>query len=589
MSGRIAYRKCIKKFIPIASSIVCLERLKKGIIYFKTINNSYMLCLFLFIKLNSFQVDKNDNLLKFILFSSFEKKFSAFQEKYKLPEKFEFNESFIENIKAVFNANICIFHESHEKFYPIYKTQKLINSKCIKLLLTEENTFSLIIRNFDLEKKFSIFCEICLKSYQRKSIRSHKCLYRKCLICFEQDCEPDEMEPKQVCPQCFKRSNSNKCFEIHQQLTKTECKSTTQCHKCLKIFRGNLHQCGKRFCKACFSLHNEQFCSLNKVTLPRTYFRHFICLAFSNTLFLIGDLHSTFVCLFNRQTSRQMYYKVCPNGKLVLENTLTCFKLDFFDIMKRLDISGPRKKFFCDEDFFSYISQNLDCTFQFKKGQLTECLNTFGLFCKIEAFVTIHPVLIWYKNETESINPLFLKPTKEMLKTRSCKIFNFDDYLDELYFNDSELFSKLYSFKHLENDIKQCSYLQFGKNNLNYRLSLYKIAFKTLKSTFKAITESQKIVCKNNFQCFDFSSLAAIGKFFWDNSLLNENLPILPNNLDCSLKCSSKVEICFAKAFIKSHKCDAKFIKSFVSNDGRQFHVDKLSSDIVSRYTKYKQ
>ena len=568
-------------------TILDQDMLKKGILQFKTLNNSYILCIFLFLKLNSFQNFGIENLLKFILFSNIQKEYIAFQQTKTLPQKFLFNENFIENLKSKIHANISIFHEAKGSFFPIYKTKKLINSNCLKLVFTDNNTFCLIIRSFDLEKPFSIYCEKCLKSYSRKSILTHNCIVKKCLVCFQERCEPnfDETKLKQVCPQCFKMSNSDECFEKHKELTKTECKLTSQCQNCFKTYRGTMHQCQTKFCKGCFSFHTGIFCTLSRVVLPKKFLNYFICLTFSNFLFMVCDLDS-FVCIFNRQISRQMFYVLGQNSDLILKETITCFKLDFHHIMHKLKIKGQKQKFFCDEDFFSYISRNIDCKFKFKKGQLTECVDTLGLFCKIESFINIHPILIWHKIENESFNPLYLKETAKMNKTKNCKSFKFEDFLNELYFNDQDLFSKLYKYNNSNNvlDIQQCSYLNFGINNLNHRLRLYKIAFVALKSNFISLSESQKIMYKSNFQCLDFSSLAAIGKFFWDNSLLQQNLPILPCDLDNSIKNSSKVEICFVKAFLKTHTCNVKFIKSFISNDGKQFSIDRLSSDLVSFY-----
>ena len=583
MSGRIAYRKCIKKYLPLVANILDEKMLKKGIIHFTTINNTYCLCIFLFLKLNSFKFDQFENLLKFILFSSFEKQFVVFQQKYTMSEKKIFSEKNLEDLKSKINANICIFHESNGCFYQIYKTQKLINSNCLKLVFKDDNIFSLIVRNFDLEKPYSTFCDKCLKSFSRKSILTHNCIFKKCLVCFKHKCFPDENYPKQRCRQCFKMTNSTQCFKTHKELNKAECKLTSQCHKCFKIFRGKVHECGKKFCKGCFSIHNDKFCSLNKITQPKTFYNHFICLTFSNQLYMIANIQNSSLCIFNKQKSRQTYYSICESADLKLENTITCFKLDLCHIMKQLKITGHRQKFFCDDNFFLYISRNIDSKFQFKKGQLTECVNTFGLFCKIECFMNIHPILIWHKIETNSFNPLFLIETSEMSTTKNCQSFNFDHFLKEIFHNDEELYTKIYRYKNKIQEIQHCSYFKFGIKNLTHRLCLYKIAFNTLKLIFINLAQSQKVMCKTNFQCLDFSSLTAIGKYFWDNSLLHQNLPILPCELDNSIYNSSKVEICFANAFIKTHRCHVKFIKSFISNDGQQFYIDNLSADIVSK------
>ena len=130
MISRIGYKKCIKQYIPLMETILDQDMLKKGILQFKTLNNSYILCIFLFLKLNSFQNFGIENLLKFILFSNIQKEYIAFQQTKTLPQKFLFNENFIENLKSKIHANISIFHEAKGvSFIGLFKIFKNIKAK----------------------------------------------------------------------------------------------------------------------------------------------------------------------------------------------------------------------------------------------------------------------------------------------------------------------------------------------------------------------------------------------------------------------------------------------------------------------------
>ncbi len=162
--------------------------------------------------------------------------------------------------------------------------------------------------------------------------------------------------------------------------------------------------------------------------------------------------------------------------------------------------------------------------------------------------------------------------------------FNFDEYLNEICINDHKLYQKLETFRYKTNIVKKDTYFQFGFKNTTIRLLLYKQAFLCLNKIYSKIAQYQSIELSKDNACLDFSGLPAIGKYFWDSSLINHNLPILPaGNFDKSLNCSSKAEIVFCKAFLRTHNCHFKFIKSFVSNNGQQFRVDNLSSDLVKQ------
>ena len=491
-----------------------------------------------------------------------------------------------------------------------YATDNYKNTLPIKLLL-DKNHCVFIFDYTNLEGKRFIFCDFCRKSFT--NIIQHKCKRDKCINChlyltklnenmYEKICFSKIIKDTFIqCNNCKKIMVNTECADRHKKLTMSNCSFVMFCIVCEKNFSKNKnHECGKKFCKKCFSVHSSQlFCATKLKKKKSIQSTIFLCdFKFESDLvhsITISQFEkSNQIILFQFKVNDNFYTKIVidrSNFKIVSEIKYDYnSRLDIEDIIQEIDIVNLKPTFLLDKKALNFLMNTLDL-YQFKiyakNSNVYKIATKFYTISTYQEYINFDEVYI-LKQLGIDLCPFYL------IEPNVLKNYDFTETLTNITIDD---FTK----KYVNSDLSMYEYLQSNQGKLlelveitkNHffkissitKLIVFFEAFEKMDSFLKIVSNNMDKKLKNRINkyesLFKFPSFSSAIFSIFLSSITKQKLPTLPSIVPGTIYNTSKYEIAFCKVLNDHHKKKFKnhSICSYVNGDGRQFQIGKLSVD----------
>ena len=492
----------------------------------------------------------------------------------------------------------------------IYSTTNFDNYLPIKLF-QKNNHIVFIFDNRNLERKKSVFCDFCQKSYT--NIRIHKCKRKKCKNCnlylkkleetiFENVCLSNFVKNTNYqCVTCHKLIENKECVLRHKSMSKTMCKQILFCNKCTTHYgHQSLHICGEKFCKKCFSIHTPQlFCAIKHKKRKEIKMNVFLC----DIKFNINEIFSISLCEIKTDgdikvyqfIQEQQYYSeiTISKDKYEIQDTKKYpyfSTLDIENVIQELEFVNLCPMFLVDKNVFKFILNKIDLsTFKArsKNKQVYKISSKYYSFSTLEQFIDFDKVFILSHLNIDVcplylIDPYALTDFKILDKLTNITI---EHFLHEYKHSDLKMYEYLKNYRKHINSIQEETKMNFYIKSSIFTLIVYYDSLLKVETFLRNLgnTMDEKLGQKiNNFKClFNFNSFSSAIFSIFVSSLTNQKLPTLPSCLPGNIMNTSKYEISFCKVLNIYHKAVFKghSIKSYINNDGRQYQSGKYSVD----------
>ena len=540
--------------------------------------------------------------------NEFIKKYKIFDKEYLKTKTLTF---LLNHISNKIKTTILLFSNKNENFVKvIYKTDEYINKLPIKLLF-DNNHCIFIIDNNNLEGKRLCFCDFCFKSFS--NIKLHKCQRKKCINCHlyfqkinkkskELTCLSKIVKNTYFqCNYCSKIIENLDCVKRHKELTKTYCSKVLFCKLCnINYSNYNNHECGKKFCKKCFSNHKpELFCSTIYKANKKIKKHCFICdihYKEENIIYLnICQIENTkYINIYYFNYLDKIYKKLIidrTNYKTVYENLKTFnFKLSIENVLQEIDVINLKPKVLVDKITFKCIIDQLNLeSFKLfsRKNNINKIECKYYSIAEIEDYIDFDSVYLLKKLKFNQCPLYLIKPIK-LLNMNFKDVLSFidiDDFTKEYKNSDLDMFEYIYTYKDSVKIIQNETLESFYLNGSKLKLIILFETFIKMDFFLKSLADKIDINMNKPINKFDtmlnFSSFSSSIFSIFLSTLENQKQPTTSSSIPGTIYNTSKYEICFCIILNKFHKqkYPKHLVKSYINGNGQQFQVGKFSVD----------
>ena len=420
----------------------------------------------------------------------------------------------------------------------------------------------------------------------------HRCKFKKCYMCYNYRqktqygnifCE-NAKEKIFQCEKCKKRTYDPDCYERHKILTSYNCKIIKVCYKCDTTFRGREldHICNVSKCLNCFTFHSKNIlCHLKERKTKKNIKSkiHLIGLKTFNTI-LISHVEESiyqFIYLFNLKSKNLLIYEFeNKNGRYTLIGNEDFFGTTFIDCLNILEISNLSPEVHVDNELFAFLEfENLkNCTLSQINNQISVLKFKFLTIKKLDLHCQYNFIDLWQKLQLKLLQNPYLVFYVKCTEEHGMKNLNLDCYLKNINSTNKEYFKSL--------EINQCKLVQIKQMNHDSYINQHLLYRLKILTTFFVKTNHIPVTIFGQYErkILETSTFSQFAQDIFLKTFNNFQLPALTTIDDKSHYNTSKYEIAFSKAFLKNHKCNRKSIYSFVHNEGKQFKIGHLSSDL---------
>ena len=420
----------------------------------------------------------------------------------------------------------------------------------------------------------------------------HRCKFKKCYFCFKYKqktqygniiCE-NTQEKLHQCEKCNKKTFDSDCYRRHKNLSSYDCQIIKDCQKCQTRYRGREidHICDSVKCQICFTFHSKNvLCHLKERKIQRKIKSkiHLIGLKTSNTI-LISHIQETthhFIYLFNLHSKNLLIYELNSGvGIYTLIANQDFFGTSFFDCMDILEISNLAPEIHVDNELFDFLEEEnmKNCTLIQINKQISVLKFKFLTIKRLELHCCYNVIDLWQRLQLRELQNPYLVFYVSCAEEHGMESLNINCYLENITSTNKDYFNSLESNQQYLVYINKMSQDSYINQHLLYRL-------KIITSYFIKVNQIPvKIFGQYEKSILDSSTFSQFSQDIFLKTFTNFNLPALTTNEDKSFYTTSQYEIAFAKAFLNIHKCNRKSIYSYVHNQGQQFKIGHLTSDI---------
>lgn len=547
-----------------------------------------------------------DNTIDFE--NNFINRYGLFSVNYLLTKTISY---FLSHISEKIKKDILVFkQQSPTNKYIMYSTKNYPKKLPIKLFLNQ-NHISFICDNTNLEKKRSIFCDFCRKSFT--NIQTHRCDRKKCINCnlylekinenvVENLCHSIQLKNNCVqCIFCKKIIENTDCYLRHKSMSKTMCSKVVYCPKCNSHYsHSQIHICGEKFCKKCFSVHSKQlFCSIKKKKLKISTSCVFICeINFHNGTpytIVISEIKSNDCLSMYTFIQDQKYYSKILFSKetnTIVEEIKFEYLCDMTieNIIQAIELINYCPIFLMESNSFKQLIETVDMslfTIYSNSKQIYKISSKYYSIAVIESYIDFDKVSM-AKQLDIHICPIYLiypKLFNTIEMTNIPSYITIDDFLHDYKHSDLKMFDYILNNKKEVNNIKTKTKLDFCVKYAMFSIIVYLKAFCVHELFLKDLLHKMHLNIGTNINNFnsilDFNSFSSCIFSIFLSALENQKLPTLPSCVPGTIMNTSKYEISFCKILNEYHKNQYTnhTIHSYINNNGRQYQKGNYTAD----------
>ena len=377
---------------------------------------------------------------------------------------------------------------------------------------------------------------------------------------------------------------------------------------CSKYYsKRQLHVCGEKFCKKCFSNHTKQlFCPIKQRIKKIKNISNYICeITFEeNYIYTISlsEINSDNNIIIYRFIKNQNHYSeivICRKTNEEIKERKYAFKVDVSieNIIETLEILNTCPNFILSKGSFIKLLDLID-------------LSTFKIYCKnkniykisskyysistIESYIDFDKVYI-LKQLDINVSPLYLIdiPKIEQLKMHEIiQQVTIEDFLSNYKNSDMNMFDYINNYKGEIQNLNHCKKIEFCNNFSKSTIIVFTHAFEKMDYFLKIIAKNMNNKLGKPLNTFDsvlnFNSFSSCIFSIFITALDKQKIPTLPSCIPGTIMNTSKYEISFCKILNEYHLIQFKDheIQSYINNDGRQFQKSFYSADWYCKQCK---
>lgn len=386
------------------------------------------------------------------------------------------------------------------------------------------------------------------------------------------------------CGKCKKKTYDPDCFQRHKMLSSYDCQIIKVCQNCGTSFRGRDvdHFCNILRCQICFTFHTKNsLCHLKERQIKKSIKSkvHLIGLKTSNTI-LISHIQESiyqFIYLFNLNLKELLIFELENEyGRYTLIAKEDFFGTSFIDCLDILEISNLAPEVHVDNSLFEFLEhENLkNCTISQINNEISVLKFKFLTIKRLSLHCQYNVIDLWEKLKLKELQNPYLVFYVKCTEEHGIKNLNMNCYLKNITSTNKEYFKSLESNHKALVEINKMNQDLYINQHLFYRLKIF--------TTYFGRVNKIPVTIYGNYErsILDCSTFSQFSQDIFLKTFNNFKLPALTTIEDKSHFNTSKYEIAFAKAFLKVHKCNRNKIYSFVHNEGKQFQIGHLTSDL---------